>query len=101
MAGTIDPIAALTTADNGPINTIVSIVLTTTSVVFAIVRITTRKQKRRQFEVDDFVFCIALVKIKLLPFLYTELTDLSASLSLHQLYPTSASRQASEGTKTH
>lgn len=61
MAGTIQPIAALTVDDHGPINTIVSIVLPITSVLIAVVRIAIRRQKLRQIGSDDIVFGIGLV----------------------------------------
>ena len=61
MAGTIQPIAALTSEDFGSINTIVSIVLSVTSIIIAIVRMAMRQQKFYQFEPDDIVFCAALV----------------------------------------
>lgn len=61
MAGTIQPIAALTSEDFGPINTIVSIVLSVTSILIAIVRMAIRRQNFYQFEPDDIVFCAALV----------------------------------------
>lgn len=61
MAGTIAPIAALTTDDLGPINTIVAIVLPVTSALIAAVRMATRKNTLPQFEADDFVFGIGLM----------------------------------------
>jgi hypothetical protein len=61
MAGTIQPIAALTYEDFGPINTIVSIVLSVTSVLVAVVRMAMRRQKFYQLEPDDIVYCAALV----------------------------------------
>jgi hypothetical protein len=61
MAGTIEPIAALTAEDHGPINTIVSIVLPVTSILIACVRMTMRRQKFYQFELDDIVYVVALV----------------------------------------
>jgi hypothetical protein len=56
MAGTIQPIAALTAEDHGPINTIVSIVLPVTSALTVIVRISMRQQKFQGYEADDVVF---------------------------------------------
>ena len=61
MAGKISPIAALTTDDHGPIDTIVSVVLPVTSALVAMVRVTTRKRTLTQFEIDDYVFGFALV----------------------------------------
>jgi hypothetical protein len=61
MAGTIQPIAALTYEDFGPINTIVSIVLPVTSILVAVVRMAMRRQKFYQLEPDDIVYCAALV----------------------------------------
>lgn len=63
MAGTMQPIAALTPEDRGPINTIVSIVLPVTSILIATVRTTMRRQKLREFEIDDIVFSVALVRL--------------------------------------
>jgi hypothetical protein len=62
MAGTIAPIAALTADDTGPINTIVAIVLPVTSALVATVRMATRKQTLPQFEADDVVFGLSLVR---------------------------------------
>lgn len=62
MAGTIQPIAALTTEDHGPINTIVSIVLPVTSILIATVRMAMRRQKFYRFESDDLVFGAGLVR---------------------------------------
>lgn len=61
MAGTIQPIAALTAEDRGPINTILSIFLSVTSALIATIRMAMRKQKFFQFELDDIVFGIGLV----------------------------------------
>lgn len=61
MAGTIQPIAALTIEDRGPINTVVSIVLPVISVLTATIRMAMRKQKFCQLELDDIVFGIGLV----------------------------------------
>jgi hypothetical protein len=61
MAGTIQPIAALTAEDHGPINTIVSILLPVTSILIATVRMAMRRQKFHQFEPDDIVFGVGLV----------------------------------------
>lgn len=63
MAGTIQPIAALTAEDHGPINTIVSIVLPVTSILIATVRMAMRRQKFHQLESDDIVFGAGLVRI--------------------------------------
>ncbi|KAF2847929.1 hypothetical protein T440DRAFT_520366 [Plenodomus tracheiphilus IPT5] len=60
MAGTLQPIAALTVEDHGPINTVVAIFLTTTSVLITTVRVAIRKQKVRQFEPDDILFGLGL-----------------------------------------
>jgi hypothetical protein len=60
MAGTIEPIAALTAEDHGPINTIVSIVLPVTSILIATVRMAMRRQKFHEFEPDDIVFVVGL-----------------------------------------
>jgi hypothetical protein len=61
MAGTIQPIAALTSDDHGPINTIVSIVLITTSILFTTIRIVVWRQKVLSIELDDVVFGLALL----------------------------------------
>jgi hypothetical protein len=61
MAGTIQPIAALTAEDHGPINTIVSIVLPVTSALTVIVRISMRQQKFQGYEADDVVFGVGFV----------------------------------------
>jgi len=62
MAGTVQPIAALTAEDHGPINTIVSIVLPVTSILIATVRMAMRRQKFHQLEPDDIVFVAGLVR---------------------------------------
>lgn len=59
MAGTIQPIAALTVEDRGPINTIVSIFLPITSILISTVRIAMRRQN--QFDADDILFGLGLV----------------------------------------
>jgi hypothetical protein len=61
MAGTIQPIAALTAEDHGPINTTVSIILPVTSALIVIVRISMRQQKFQGYEADDVVFGVGLV----------------------------------------
>ena len=61
MAGTLQPIAPLTAADHGPINTIASIVLPVTSGLIAIVRMAMRRQKFYQFESDDIASGFAFV----------------------------------------
>jgi hypothetical protein len=65
MAGTIQPIAALTAENRGPINTVVSIVLPTTSILIATVRMAMSQQKLLQSEPDDIVFGIGLVSLSL------------------------------------
>lgn len=62
MAGTIQPIAALTAEDHGPIDTIVSIVLPITSILIATVRMAMRRQKFYRFQSDDLVFGAGLVR---------------------------------------
>lgn len=81
MAGTIQPIAALTSEDFGPINTVVSIVLSVTSILIAIVRMAMRRQKFYQFEPDDIVFCAALVYFTLRISISISLTRCSALVS--------------------
>jgi len=61
MAGTIQPIAALTPDDHGPLNTIASIILSVSSVFFTTIRIVTHGKKGLRYEVDDLVFGAALV----------------------------------------
>jgi hypothetical protein len=61
MAGTIQPIAALTADDRGPINTIVSIILCTSTILFTAIRIAVRSHKALNVELDDAVFGVALV----------------------------------------
>ncbi|KAI8931381.1 hypothetical protein NX059_011714 [Plenodomus lindquistii] len=60
MAGTFPPIAALTAENRGPINTIVSVVLSVTSILLAVVRMSMRKQHFTHMERDDTVFGVAL-----------------------------------------
>ena len=65
MAGTIQPIAALTADDRGPINTIVAIVLPVTSALVATVRISMRQQKFRHYEPDDIASGLGFVCLNL------------------------------------
>jgi uncharacterized membrane protein len=66
MAGTIQPIAALTVDDYGPINTIFAIVLPVTSGLVAIVRISMRQRKFHEYESEDVVFGVGFVCLNLL-----------------------------------
>jgi hypothetical protein len=72
MAGTIQPIAELTADDRGPINTIVSIVLPSISVIFCTIRMAVCREKHIRLELDDSVYGLALVSrpslSKLAPF---------------------------------
>ena len=61
MAGTIEPIAALTTDDRGPINTIASIILPSVTILFSIIRVVVSREKRVRLELDDVVFGVTLV----------------------------------------
>jgi hypothetical protein len=63
MAGTLQPIAALTVDDHGPINTIVSIVLSVISVLIAAVRMAMWRRKRYQYKSANVVFVLGLVRL--------------------------------------
>lgn len=61
MAGTLQPIAALTAEDHGPINTVVSIVLSVISVLIAAVRMAMWRRERYQYKSANVVFVLGLV----------------------------------------
>jgi hypothetical protein len=61
MAGTLQPIAALTAEDSGPINTIFSIILPVTSALIAFVRMATRRKKFTELGLEDVSFVLAFV----------------------------------------
>ena len=76
MVDRIQPIAALTADDRGPINTIVSIFLPITSVLIEIIRTAMRKHMLCQFEPDNIVFQVGLVCLSS-PIFRVYLTDKS------------------------
>jgi hypothetical protein len=63
MVSTIQPIAALTVENRRPINTVVFIVLPTTSILIATVRMAMSQQKLSHSKSDDIVFAIGFVYI--------------------------------------
>jgi hypothetical protein len=90
MAGTIQPIAALTAEDQGPINTIVSIVLPVTSALIAVVRISLRPRKLHGYQSDDVIFGVGFVSLNLLNLVRPIVTRHRALQSSPPSYPTFA-----------
>ena len=91
MAGTYEPIAALSPDNQGPALTVVAIILSATSVLFFSVRYAIGRKRLLQLDSDDATFCVALVRSSS-PFLessYSLFTSVSASqlqwCRMHQL----------------
>jgi hypothetical protein len=74
MAATYKPIAGLSPDDHGPINTIVSVFLIVTSLLFSSVRYAIGRKKLLQLDIDDGIFALALVCVPLLAVLVFILT---------------------------
>jgi hypothetical protein len=99
MAGTIPPIAALTVEDHGPINTVVSIVLPTISILIATVRMAMSQHKLSQSKPDDIVFGTGLVRLNRANSYRIFLTKFSVLVFLPPSCHISASGQAWEDTR--
>jgi hypothetical protein len=63
MSGAYKPIAGLSADNQGPANTVVAIILSTTSVLFSSVRYSIGRKRLLQFDSDDFAFGVSLVRL--------------------------------------
>lgn len=63
MASAYRPIAKISATDQGPINTVATIIFIVTSLLFSTVRYILGKKKLLQIDADDIVYVVALVSI--------------------------------------
>ena len=63
MASAYEPIAGISANNQGPINTVATVILVVTSALFSAIRFMIGRQKGLNFEIDDTVFGVALVSI--------------------------------------